>query len=42
MLAFAKKQNKEVWLFICWVKLGLYSFDCNVFGLKLSIELIFF
>ena len=33
-----KKKNKEVWVFICWVKWGLYYFNCNVFNLESFID----
>jgi hypothetical protein len=37
-----ERKNIEVLLFVCWVKLSPYYFDCHVLGLELFIELIFF
>jgi hypothetical protein len=36
-----QKKDKEVWFFVCWIKLNPYSFDYNAFGLESFIELIF-
>jgi hypothetical protein len=36
------KKNKTIWIFICYVSFGPYSFYCNVFGLHLFVELIVF
>jgi hypothetical protein len=37
-----KNKTKKVRLFVCYVKLGSHSFDCNIFGFEWFIELILF
>ena len=37
-----KKKNKEVWLFVCWIKLGPHSSNYNVFGLEFFIDFFLF
>jgi hypothetical protein len=35
------KKNKEIWVFICWVKWGPHYFNCNIFNLESFINFFF-